>query len=87
MTKLTDKLINAQKQAMEILPMTGGFPILAEILRQAGVQKNHWSLPSCQSVYQMGEGAVVQQENPLISGTHEIPKFNREALITAIRKD
>lgn len=87
MSKLIDKLIETQKHAMSIRPKIGGFPILAEVLRQAGVQLNRWSLPSCQSVYLMKDGSIVQQGTPLITGTHEIPKFNREALIIAIRTD
>jgi uncharacterized protein YbcV (DUF1398 family) len=35
----------------------------------------------------MKEGSVVQQGTPLVNGTYEIPKFDREALITAIRTD
>ena len=85
--KLTEKLIEAQKHAMSIKPQVGGFPFLAEVLRQAGIQKNIWSLPSCQSIYITEEGSVVQQGAPLVSGTHEIPKFNQEALITALRTD
>ncbi len=87
MSKLIDKLIETQKYALSIRPKIGGFPILAEVLRQAGVQLNRWTLPSCQSVYLMKEGSIVQQGTPLIIGTHEIPKFNREALIIAIRTD
>ena len=87
MNKIADKLTEAQKFAMSIRPKVGGFPVLAEVLRQAGVQMNRWSLPSCQSVYLMKEGSVVQQGTPLITGTHEIPKFDRDALITAIRTD
>lgn len=87
MNQLTQKLTEAQKYAMSIRPKIGGFPVLAEVLRQAGVQMNRWSLPSCQSVYLMKDGSVVQQGTPLVSGTHEIPKFDRDALITAIRTD
>lgn len=87
MSKLIDKLIETQKFAMSIRPKVGGFPVLAEVLRQAGVQMNRWTLPSCQSVYLMKEGSIVQQGTPLITGMHEIPKFNRETLITAIRTD
>ena len=87
MAKLTEKLSEAQKYAMSIRPRVGGFPVLAEVLRQAGVQMNRWSLPSGQSVYVMKEGAVVQQGTPLVLGLNEIPKFDREALITALRKD
>ncbi len=87
MNKITEKLIEAQKYAMSIRPKIGGFPVLAEVLRQAGIQMNRWSLPSCQSVYLMKEGSVVQQGTPLVTGTHEIPRFARDALITAIRTD
>jgi uncharacterized protein YbcV (DUF1398 family) len=87
MNQITEKLTEAQKYAMSIRPKVGGFPVLAEVLRQAGVQVNRWSLPSCQSVYLMKEGSVVQQGSPLVTGTHEIPKFDRDALIVAIRTD
>ncbi len=87
MTKLVDKLSEAQKQAMSIRPKVGGFPVLAEVLRQAGVQTNRWSLPSCQSVFLMDGGAVVQQGIPLVTGAHEVAKFDCAALITALRTD
>jgi len=84
---ITEKLTEAQKYAMSIMPKIGGFTILAEVLRQAGIQTNRWSLPSCQSIYLMKDGSVVQQGTPLVTGTCEIPKFDREALIKAIRTD
>lgn len=87
MKNICDQLLEAQKYAMSVRPKVAGFPVLAEVLRQAGVQLNRWSLPSCQSVYLMKEGSVVQQGTPLITGTHEVPKWDREALITAIRTD
>lgn len=87
MTKITEKLMRAQKYGMSIRPKVGGFPVLAEVLRQAGVQMNRWTLPSCQSVYLMNEGAVVQQGTPLVTGSHEIPRFDRDALVAAIRAD
>lgn len=82
-----EKLIQAQKFAMANRPTVGGFPYLAEILRQAGIKKNLWTLPACQSVYLMNEGSVVQQGTPLITGTHSIPKFNQQDLINALRTD
>lgn len=87
MDKMTDKLIEAQKHAMSIRPKIGGFPVLAEVLRKAGVRMNRWSLPACQSVFLLEEGAVVQQGSPLVTGTHAIPRFDREALIAALRTD
>lgn len=87
MSKITKKLTEAQKYAMSIRPKTGGFPVLAEVLRQAGVRMNRWTLPACQSVYLLDDGAVVQQGTPLTTGVHEIPRFDREALIMALRTD
>ncbi|MFZ4713730.1 MAG: DUF1398 domain-containing protein [Bacteriovoracaceae bacterium] len=87
MSNLVEKLIETQKYAMSIRPKIGGFPFLAEALRESGVIMNRWILPSCQSVYTMKEGAVVQQGNPIITGAFEFPKFNREALIKALRDD
>ncbi|QLY25757.1 DUF1398 domain-containing protein [Bdellovibrio sp. KM01] len=85
--KNIEKLVEAQKRAMSVRPKVGGFPYLAEALRQAGILKNIWSLPSCQSVYLMKEGGVVQQGTPLVTGTHSVPSFDKDALIKAIRTD
>lgn len=87
MESLIEKLIQAQKFAMSNRPPVGGFPYLAEVLRQAGVKKNLWTLPACQSVYVMNDGCVIQQGTPLITGTHPIAKFNQQALISALRTD
>lgn len=88
MNDILNKLTEAQKLAMSIRPLSAGFPVLAEVLRQAGALINRWSLPSCQSIYLMNNNeAVVQQGTPLITGSYLIPQFNQEALILAIRKD
>ena len=88
MNDIINKLTEAQKLAMSIRPLSAGFPVLAEVLRQAGALINRWSLPSCQSIYLMNNHeAVVQQGTPLITGNYLIPQFNQEALILAIRND
>lgn len=87
MSKAIENLIEAQKYAMRIRPKVGGFPYLAEALRLAGVTKNFWTLPSCQSIYITKEGPVVMQGTPLLNGAAEVAKFDREALIKAIRND
>lgn len=87
MNSLIEQLTQAQAKAMSIKPQVGGFPVLAEVLRQAGVKLNRWSLPSCQSYYVMDAGTVLQAGTHLVTGTVEVPKFDREALITAIRTD
>lgn len=87
MSKAIENLIEAQKRAMKIRPKVGGFPYLVEVLRQSGVTRNIWSLPSCQSLFLTKEGPVVMQGEPLVTGTVDVPKFDREALIQALRID
>lgn len=87
MNSIIEKITEAQQYALSICPKIGGFPILAEVLRQAGFEKNHWSLPSCQSIYITNEGSVIQMGTPLLMGTHEVPKFDRRAVIASIRTD
>jgi len=87
MSKATDNLMDAQQRAMRGRPKVGGFPYLAETLRAAGVTRNHWYLPSCQSLFLTTDGPVVHQGAPLVSGIADVPVFNREALIRALRTD
>jgi uncharacterized protein YbcV (DUF1398 family) len=68
-------------------PKVGGFPYLAEILRRAGVIRNLWFLPASQSLYLTENGPVVTLGTPLVSGSVDVPPFNREALIAALRTD
>lgn len=87
MSKAIENLERAQKRAMAIRPKVGGFPYLAEALRQAGVTRNLWTLPSCQSIYLTRDGPVTMQGAPLVSGTADVPAFDQEALIRALRTD
>jgi uncharacterized protein YbcV (DUF1398 family) len=87
MSKAIDNLTEAMKVAEAVRPRVGGFPYLAEVLRRAGVRRNIWSLPSCQSLFLTKEGPVVMQGTPLVSGAVDVPAFNEEALIKALRVD
>lgn len=87
MSKAIDNLMKAMKQAAEIRPKVGGFPYLAESLRRAGVTRNLWSLPACQSLFLTNDGPIVMQGVPLVSGTADVPAFDRQALIAALRRD
>ena len=87
MSNAIENLQSAQKRAMEGRPKVGGFPYLAETLRRAGVTRNLWYLPARQSLYLTGNGPVVTLGTPLSSGTIDVPPFNREALIAALRTD
>lgn len=87
MSRAVDNLLKAQHYAMSIRPKVGGFPYLAEALRKAGITRNIWYLPSCQSIYLTKNGSVVSQSTPLVNATVDIPPFDREALIKALRTD
>lgn len=87
MSQAIDHLTQAQERAMSRRPAVGGFPYLAETLRQAGIIKNLWFLPSTQSLYLTQHGPVLSQGTPLVTGMVDVPPFDREALIRALRKD
>ncbi len=87
MGRAIENLQAAQKRAMAGRPKVGGFPYLAETLRRAGVTRNLWYLPACQSLYLTKDGPVVTLGTPLSTGTVDVPPFNREALIAALRTD
>jgi uncharacterized protein YbcV (DUF1398 family) len=87
MSTAIDSLNSAMQKGAAIRPKIGGFPYLAESLRQAGVTRNIWSLPACQSMFLTEHGPVVMQGTPLVSGAVDVPVFDREALIRALRID
>jgi len=87
MSKAIEKVQAAMQRAAANRPEIGGFPYLAEMLRRAGAIRNQWVLPACQSVFLTLDGPVVFQGSPLLLGPADIPPFDREALITALRRD
>jgi uncharacterized protein YbcV (DUF1398 family) len=87
MSDAIENLKAAQRRGMAGRPKIGGFPYLAETLRGAGITRNLWYLPACQSVYLTELGPVVILGTPLIDGMADVPPFNCEALIAALRAD
>lgn len=87
MSNAIQNLQEAMQRAEKIRPEAGGFPYLAETLRQAGAIRNLWELPSCQSIFQTDRGAVAMQATPLVSGMADVPAFDCAALIRALRAD
>ena len=93
------RLQTAMQQAAAKRPAVNGFPYFAEGLRQhAGMTKNIWYLPSCQSVHYIKRElsdsddtddllVVVMQNKPLITGMMEVPPMRRGLLVEAIDKD
>ena len=87
MSKAIDDLQAALQRAMAGRPIVGGFPYLAETLPRAGVTRNLWFLPACQSLYLTEQGPVMTQGVPLVSGTVDVPPFDPESQVTALRTD
>ena len=87
MSRAIENLEDAMKRAAAIRPKVGGFPVLAETLWLAGVTRNVWNLPSCQSMFLTEYGPVVTQGAPIQSGAMDVPAFDRGALIRALRID
>ncbi len=87
MSKAIQNLMEALKRAEKIRPRVDGFPYLAEVMRQAGVTRNVWSLPGCQSVFLTQDGPVVMQGKPLFEGVADVPAFDEGALLQALRVD
>jgi uncharacterized protein YbcV (DUF1398 family) len=87
MSKAIDNLQAALQQAMAGRPKVGGFPYLAETLKRAGVTRNLWFLPACESLYLTEDGPVVTQHTPLVSGMVDVAPFERDALVAALRID
>lgn len=87
MSEAIENLQAAMERAAAIRPKIGGFPYLAETLRRAGVTRNLWTLPACQSLFLTESGPVVMQGEPLVCGIADVRNFDREALIRALRAD
>lgn len=87
MSKAIDNLRAAYQAGMQARPKVGGFPYLAEALRRAGVSRNVWSLPACQSLFLTSDGPVVMQSTPLVADVADVPPFDRGALVAALRRD
>jgi uncharacterized protein YbcV (DUF1398 family) len=80
-------LRTAHERAAALRPRSHGFPHLAEVLRQAGVNSYHHSIPSGTTLYLTDAGPVVMQGDPVVAGMADVASWNREALVTAIRTD
>ncbi len=87
MSKATDNLQTALERAAAIRPKVGGFPYLAETLRRAGVTRNLWFLPACEALFLTELGPAVRQGTPLVTGMADVPPFDRDGLIAALRAD
>lgn len=85
--KLLNDLKNAMSKSEKVRPKVGGFPYLAECLREEGFTKNTWYLPSGDSFYFTSEDSLVIPGKPLIKDITIYPTYSEEKLINALRKD
>jgi uncharacterized protein YbcV (DUF1398 family) len=72
---------------MRLRPPVGGFPYLAESLRQAGISTVHCDVAQMSTIYRTTNGAVIDQQAPLVRGLKSIGAFDEDAVIAAIRQD
>src|SRR6266478_664192 len=70
MSKAIQNLEMAQKRALAIRPKVGGFPYLAETLRRAGVTRNFWFLPACESLF-LDQGRASRDPRLAVSNWHD----------------
>ncbi|WP_042434601.1 DUF1398 family protein [Streptacidiphilus anmyonensis] len=88
---MTSVAISHLQAAMErgaaARPKVGGFPYLAESLRQAGVTHCRMAVPANAFLYLTRHGNVVVQGEPLVTGFAATPPFDQTALVAALRAD
>jgi uncharacterized protein YbcV (DUF1398 family) len=87
MSTATTTLQTALDRGAAVRPEVGGFPYLAEALRQAGVTRCRMAVPANAFVYLTDAGPVAVQGEPLFSGMTDVPPFDEQALIAALRAD
>jgi len=87
MTSIVETITAATAYAAAVRPRVGGFPYLAEALRQAGVTAYFFDVPSMSVVYATGQGDVLQPGMLLRSQKTVIPPFDEAALVSALRTD
>jgi uncharacterized protein YbcV (DUF1398 family) len=84
---LTDRVTAAQQRGARLRPRVAGFPHLAQSLREAGVRAVRCVVPAATTVYRTDDGSLVDQGTPLVTGATEVPPFDVEALVAALRRD
>lgn len=87
MSTIIEKVTAATIHGASLRPKVGGFPYLAEAMRQAGITKNYFDVPSASMVFVTEEGAVLQPGTLRFSESVVIPPFDEAALIAALRAD
>lgn len=86
MSQAIEKITQAYKWAFANRPKVNAYPVLAEALRQAGVIRYVYDLPSCQCIYFTEDGPVASQSEALTSGLTVVPPFKKDLFIKVLRE-
>jgi uncharacterized protein YbcV (DUF1398 family) len=84
---LVETVTAAQARGARLRPAVGGFPYLAESLRQAGITHIAVTVPSWTTVLTTTTGSVIQQGTPMFEGPLDVPAFDQDAFLEALRAD
>ena len=87
MSELIDTVTAATAFGAAVRPKVGGFPYLAEAMRQAGITRNYFDVPSMSMVFVTAKGAVLRPGALLHTDPVVVPPFDKAALIAALRAD
>lgn len=87
MNELVETIRRALAHGARSRPVVGGFPFLAEALRRAGVERIHCFLPTLATVYVTARGEAVLPGTALVHDAAVIARFDRDALVAALRAD
>ena len=87
MTTVIERIAAAQAHAAAVRPAVSGFPYLAEALRGAGVTRCHFDVPSRTFRYVTTDGSVLHPGALLVDVATMVPRFDRSALVEALRAD
>lgn len=87
MSEAIENLQAAQKRAMAIRPKAGGFPLPGRDATARGSHKKCLVTPGVPEPVPDQRCAGRHTGAPLVSGTTDIPPFNCESLIKALRTD
>lgn len=84
---LVESVAAAQARGAARRPAVGGFPFLAESLREAGVTHIVVTVPSWTTVLTTSAGSVIQQGTPMVQGASAVPLFDQAAFVEGLRAD
>lgn len=87
MTLIINKINQAMTRSHSIRPKEGGFPYLAECLKQEGIIKNIWHLPSGDSFYFTKDDSLIIPGKSLIDKQVHVPVYDEKEFIRILRLD